>query len=502
MPEDINTFPAPTYKDTVLAPLFDVAKSHFWDDLMRINRAHGIMLAEQGICTREEIGAILAELDKIEAETDPGGLTYTGAFEDVFFYVEQELVGRLGVDLAGKLHTGRSRNDMDHTIFKLQLKQRLDGLLTRLSALIETLLRVAEENRETIIVAYTHGQPAQPSTLGHYLGAFVEVLLRDFDRLAAAEGPLDRCSMGAAAITTTGFDIDRARVAELLGFGAVQENSYGCIAACDYITGTYSALKVMLINIGRFVQDLNQWTGFEVGHLHVPDAYVQISSIMPQKRNPVPVEHMRLIASLGAGHCDTIVNAMRNTPFTDMNDSEGEVQSNGYQAFEAADRLLRLLAGFISAARVAEDKVRAHIDAACITITELADTLVRSESISFRQAHEVAAILSKRVTSDGASLATVDFTAFADAFAEVMGRQPTLTDADFRRAVTPEYFIEVRERLGGPGPKALAASLGRYSDQLAARTAARATAATQQTKSAALLRSATHDLVRAAGNQD
>ena len=498
MPEDVNTFPAPTYKDTVLAPLFDVAKSHFWDDLMRINRAHGIMLAEQGICTRLEIGRILAELDKIEAETDPRTLTYTGDFEDVFFFVEQELVARLGVDLAGKLHTGRSRNDMDHTIFKLQLKRRLDGLLVRLSELIETLLRVAEQNRDTIIVAYTHGQPAQPSTLGHYLGAFIEVLLRDFDRLVAAEAPLDRCSMGAAAITTTGFDIDRERVAELLGFGTVQENAYGCIAACDYVTGTYSALKVMFINIGRFVQDLNQWTGFETGHLHVPDAYVQISSIMPQKRNPVPVEHMRLIASLGAGHCDTIVNAMHNTPFTDMNDSEGEVQSNGYQAFDAADRLLRLLAGFVSAARVAEDKVRAHIDEACITITELADTLVRSEGISFRQAHEVAAILSQRVTADGASLATIAFDVFVTAFMEVMDRRPSLTETEFRRAVTPEYFISVRERFGGPGPRALQGSLGRYRSQLAVHKTSRSATAAQAAESAALLQSTARDLVRAA----
>jgi argininosuccinate lyase len=136
-------------------------------------------------------------------------------------------------------------------------------------------------------------------------------LLRDNDRLVAARAALGLSSMGAAAITTTGFPIDRARVASLLGFAGVQENSYGCIAACDYVTGVYAALKVMFINIGRFVQDLNQWTGFETGHLHVPDGFVQISSIMPQKRNPVPIEHMRLIASLGAGHCDT-----RSTPCT------------------------------------------------------------------------------------------------------------------------------------------------------------------------------------------
>jgi argininosuccinate lyase len=142
--------------------------------------------------------------------------------------------------------------------------------------------------------------------------------------------------MGAAAITTSGFALDRERVAALLGFAEVQENSYGCIAACDYVTETYAALKVHFLNLGRFVQDLNMWTGFEVGHIHVPDGFVQISSIMPQKHNPVPVEHLRLIASLGAARCEAVLTAVHNTPFTDMNDSEGEVQIAGYDAFDTA----------------------------------------------------------------------------------------------------------------------------------------------------------------------
>src|SRR5262249_44144732 len=187
-----------------------------------------------------------------------------------------------------------------------------------------------EREKATLVVAYTHGQPAQPTTFGHYIAALIEVLLRDNDRLVAASQALELCSMGAAAITTTGFPIDRARVAHLLGFAAVQENSYGCIAACDYVTGVYAAMKVMFVNLGRVVQGLNQWPGLDTGHLQGPDGFVQISPIMPQKRNPVPLEPMPLIASLGAGHCDTAVNTMHNTPFTDMNDCETEVQGAGY----------------------------------------------------------------------------------------------------------------------------------------------------------------------------
>ena len=462
MVADNSKFPAPAYRDTVLAPLFDGTKTHFWDELMRLHRAHGVMLAEQGICTAAEIGRILEALADIEAQITPEKLVYDGNVEDVFFLVEQELAKRLGVDLAGKLHTGRSRNDMDHTIFKLRLKRRLDDVVGSLLSLLDTLLSIAERNKNTIIVAYTHGQPAQPSTFAHYLGAFIEVLLRDIERLTLARHQVDRCSMGAAAITTTGFDINRERMAELLGFAAAQENSYGCIAACDYVTAAYAALKVMFINIGRFVQDMNQWTGFEVGQLTVPDAYVQISSIMPQKRNPVPVEHLRLIASLGAGHCDTITNTMHNTPFTDMNDSEGEVQISGYQAFAAAERLLQLLAGFMDAVQINSEKVRNHIDETCITITELADTLVRADSISFRQAHSVCAALAKQIVGRGETLSKVPFSTFVVAYQDALGHAPSLTEETFRHALTPEHFVSVRERFGGPGPSAIAASLSRY----------------------------------------
>ncbi len=467
MVADNSQFPADVYKDTVLAPLFDGSKVHFIGDLMRINFAHGVMLAEQDICAAEAMTKILAALRRIEGELDPEAMAYSGDFEDLFFYVEGELTKQLGADLAGMLHTGRSRNDMDHTVFKMQLKRRLASLLGRLGELIDILEGVASRNRDTLVVAYTHGQPAQPTTYGHYLAAFIEVLLRDFGRLLHAAGALDLCSMGAAAITTTGFAINRERMADLLGFAQAQENSYGCIAACDYITGVYSAMQVMFINIGRFVQDLNQWTGFENGQLTVPNAYVQVSSIMPQKRNPVPVEHLRLISSLGAGHCATIINVMHNTPFTDMNDSEGEVQIAGYGAFDTAERALALLAGLVGAVKIDEERVRQQMEKSCITITELADSLVRVEGISFRQAHGVSGVLARHVVDTGSRLSQVKFEAFVKAFGDQIGRPPKLSESEFRRLLTPEHFIAVRERPGGPGAAALKASLAGYRATLA-----------------------------------
>jgi argininosuccinate lyase len=474
---DFSKFPAPAYKDTVLAPLFEGVKRHHWRHLVEVNRAHGVMLCECRWLTADETGAILAAQRDVVAGLDLDSLEYTGEHEDFFFYLEAALKARLGPDLAGRLHTGRSRNDIDHTIFKMALRERLLALLERLEQLIGVLLARAQAGAATLVVAYTHGQPAQPTTFGHYLGAFIEVLLRDAGRLRHALGTVDRCSLGAAAITTSGFGLDRARVAHLLGFGAVQENAYGCIAASDYIAETYAAMKVMLLGLGRFVQDLNTWTGFEVGHIRVPDAFVQISSIMPQKRNPVPVEHLRLMCSLAAGRADAVLLALHNTPFTDMNDSEGEVQEAGYAAFDTAERALVLLAAFMQAIEIDEARVRRHIAGSCITITELADSLVRIEKISFRQAHEVASVLARRMIARGETLQNVPMEAFTSAFADAIGRPCTIDEARFRELCTPEHFVAVRDMLGGPAPAALAASLSGYRVELegiaAARNAAR-----------------------------
>jgi len=464
-----DIFPAPVYKDTVLAPLFEGVKRHHWRYQMQINRASAVLLAECGLITPDEARAILEALDDIVATIDLDKLVYTGEHEDFFYYVESELTRRLGIDVAGKLHTGRSRNDIDHTVFKLALKDRLAALFADHAAMIETLLAVAERERGTIVVAYTHGQPAQPTTYGHYLAAFIELSLRDMDRLLHAARTVDLCSMGAAAITTSGFGLDRARMAELLGFAEAQENSYGCIAAADYVTGVYAALKLVFIHAGRFVQDLNAWTGFEIGHLHVPDAFVQVSSIMPQKRNPVPVEHLRLMASLGAARCEAVLTAVHNTPFTDMNDSEGEVQIAGYEAFDTAHRMIALLGGLLAAVEIDSAKVRRHIDEAGITLAELADSLVRTEAISFRQAHDVASRLARRMIDGGMTLSSVPYAMFEAIFIAALGRAARLDEADFRRFTTAEHFIAMRTMQGGPAPAPLATSFERYRADIAAK---------------------------------
>ena len=471
---DTSVFPDPVYRDTVLVPLFEGVKAHYAAGMAAINKAHLVMLAETGILGTGDAAALARTLAAIEAEIDVAALVYTGEHEDYFFLVEAELRARLG-DLGGALHTARSRNDMDHTLFKLALRDRAGRMIDDLHALAAALTEKARQEADTLIVAYTHGQPAQPTTFGHYLAAIIEVILRDAERLDAAADGLEHCPMGAAAITTSGFPIDRGRVAELLGFDGPLLNSYGCIASVDYVTGLYSAIKLIFVHLGRLIQDLQFWSAFEVGQLYVPNSLVQISSIMPQKRNPVPIEHLRHLASVTAGRCDMVVGTMHNTPFTDMNDSEGEVQQAGYAAFDSGGRVLRLLATLLPACRINADRVARTTDAACITITELADTLVRDEGLSFRQAHEIAATLARAVIAREEPLGA-GYAAFAGAFEAATGRAPGLDDAGFRTAVAAETFVARRDRPGGPARAALLPALDRYGaalDDLTNRQAAR-----------------------------
>lgn len=464
--KDSTKFPSPIYQETVLAPIFDAFKANFYEEMMAINYAHAIMLMDQGILSDAEAKQIIAGLEEIERELDLDGLNYTGESEDLFFFIEKQLIQKIGIDVAGKLHTGRSRNDINITLFKMKTKQHLRRLISRVLELKRTLLEMAKENQETIFIAYTHGQPAQPTTLGHYLGALIEILGRDINRVLRAYATADQCSMGAAAITTSGFPLNREQMAELLGFAKPQENSYGCIAAVDYLLEVYSAIKILFLNLGRFAQDLDFQTSFELGHLYVPNEFVQISSIMPQKRNPVAVEHIRIQASTVVGQCDTVINAMHNTPFADMNDAEDPIQVVGFDLFAKADRCLKLITGFVSGLQVDSAKVERHINESFVTITELADTLVRKEGIGFRAAHEVASLLVRSLLQKGQNLDQVEYQEFKGIFQEVADREPMLTQAEFVEALDPNYFVRVRNVLGGPAPQVLAQSLRNYEEEM------------------------------------
>jgi argininosuccinate lyase len=265
-------------------------------------------------------------------------------------------------------HTARSRNDIDLTLYRMCLRREVLRIASETADAREVLLDLAAAHTQTIMPPYTHTQPAQPTTFAHYLLAAVEFLGRDITRLSAAFAMINRNPLGACAITTTGFPIDRDYTAGLLGFEDLQVNSYGAIAAIDYLAEAASAIAVLMVNLSKLVQDLLLWCTEEYGFLRLSDAYVQTSSIMPQKRNPVALEHARILASKAFGQAQAVLTCAHNTPFGDIVDSEDDLQPLVFSMCADASRSLRLFAGLMSHAEVDREKMSLRASGSFLTV--------------------------------------------------------------------------------------------------------------------------------------
>jgi argininosuccinate lyase len=263
---------------------------------------------------------------------------------------------------------------------------------------------------------------------------------------------VNRNPLGACAITTTGFPIDRSYTEELLGFDGLQINSYGAIAAVDYVAESCTVLATVMLSLGRFTQDLLLWSTVEFGYLRLSDAYVQISSIMPQKRNPVPLEHVRVLASRALFEANSVLGALHNTPFADMNDAEDDLQPLVYLAFEDGNRSLRLLAGALSEAEFHIERMAAAADSNFLPVTELADTLVRRTGISFHSAHGIVSRAVRKLTTgyDAEAMTEIVLEDLA-----LLGKAGTITRNELRAALSAANFVAVRKIVGGPAPEAL-----------------------------------------------
>src|SRR2546428_8324530 len=281
---------APEYVKYVLNENFEDAKALFLAPLMGIHYAHLVMLAEQGIISRDDAHTLRVALDSI-AQGDVRSAPYDAKCEDLFFYVDRLIAAACGEDAAGRLHTARSRNDIDMTMYRMRQREFILGLLAASFELRRSLLDVVDRNRETVLAVHTHTQRAQPTTVAHYLLAVVEQLERDATRLKGAYDRTNRNPLGACAITGTGFPIDRPLTSGLPGFCGPTGNTYGSIATVDYLLESTSAATVLLTGHGRFVQDLLLWCTAEFSYMRLGDGYVQCSSIMPPKRNPVSLKH-------------------------------------------------------------------------------------------------------------------------------------------------------------------------------------------------------------------
>ena len=444
----MGLFPAPIYAETVLEHNFRDAQRFFLEALLELHYAHTLMLARQGIIPEASARACIQALNALN-RSELHSVRYDAKYEDLFFYIESRLEALAGADHAGRMHTARSRNDICIALYRMISRREALSILKALSGLRGTLIGLARQHAADLMPAYTHTQPAQPTTLGHYLMAYAEVLGRDQLRLQAAFATINRSPLGACAITTTGFPIDRGYIAAQLGFEGLQLNSYGAIAATDYLTELAGAVATAMANLGKFTQDLLLWCNPTLGFIRLTDAWVQISSIMPQKRNPVPLEHTRILASRALSEAQAVFTCVHNTPFGDINDSEDDIQPLVFTMTANAQRALKLINGVLADAEFNTLRMSELASADFLTVTELADTLVRKEDLSFRDAHHLVSAAVRAL--EGRYSATAMAAATLELAPATIGRGLRLSVDDLIAALDPRHFVDIRTIAGGPG---------------------------------------------------
>lgn len=444
-------FPAKTYSSMVLEPAYNEAKQQFIHPMVEIHYAHLIMLVEQGLVGKEEAIEIANAVKKLDLD-EIKSRKYSGEFEDLFFEVEHALMVDAG-DIAGNLHIARSRNDMGIAIYRMTLRKKLLKLVEKALKLRTALIELTKEHKETVMIGYTHTQQAQPTTLAHYFNAMTDLLTRDIRRIQAAYKTVNRSSMGAAALTTSGFAINRERVKDLLGFEEMIDNAWDAVAGADYVTETATAIQLTALNLGRSIQDFLLWGTQEYGAFLLAAPYVQISSIMPQKRNPVSIEHMRALLSSVAGDCQTVLLMYHNTPFGDIVDTEDDMQPYIWKAIERLGGIFDLLTSVLLTMEVNKETLLNRAKESFANVTELADTIVRKDGLSFRQAHHIVSATVRGLMGNGdLSLQSLTLELLNQHFENIAGKKTSLTEGELKECLSPEYFVRIRDLEGGPSP--------------------------------------------------
>jgi argininosuccinate lyase len=341
----------------------------------------------------------------------------------------------------------------------MQVRDLILNLLETTLDFRAALLRTAGEHLDSVITGYTHLQPAQPITMGHYLAGIEQALQRDTRRLFRTFENTNQCCLGAGALAGTGFPIDRQLVAALLGFDGLIVNTLDAVAGRDYLLELLADLSILAITLSRLAQDLYVWYTYEFGLIDLPDRLGGTSSIMPQKKNPIIMETCQGCLSHVLGGLASALAAIKNTNYTNRLDTNIESFHLLDESARQTEASLALLQAAVEGMEVRQERAYDMASANFSTVTELADTLVRERDYSFREAHHVVGAVVRKAVAQG--LAATDITAaFIDEVLAAEGAAPAgLDDDQVRRALDPRHNVEVRAHDGGPAPAAVARSV-------------------------------------------
>jgi len=406
------------------------------------SKAHAAMLAKQGIISKADCTTITKGLDQVQSEIESGKFKFSQALEDIHLNIESRLKELIG-DAAGRLHTGRSRNDQAVTDMRLYIRDCVDALDLTLADLQLALAQKAEAHAATLMPGFTHLQSAQPVTFGHHMLAYVEMLGRDRGRLRDARARVNENALGAAALAGTSYPIDRDMTSKLLGFSAPMRNSMDAVSARDYILEVLSACTISSIHLSRLAEEIVIWCSSQFRFVKLSDKFTTGSSIMPQKRNPDAAELIRAKPGRILGAFTSLAMVMKGLPMAYAKD----MQEDKEPTFDALDSFALVIAAMAGMVRDMEPQVKtlkAAANADFSTATDLADWLVQKLGMPFRDAHHV--------TGRIVALAEKNNVLLQNLSLEDMQSVHKAITADVFKVLTVEASVAARKSFGGTAP--------------------------------------------------
>jgi argininosuccinate lyase len=433
----------------------DFDRHLFREDILA-SKAHAAMLAKQGIITAEDASKIAQGLDKILAEMDAGTFDFKRALEDIHMNVESRLAELVG-PAAGRLHTARSRNDQVATDFKLWVRGAIDEIDRALAAFQRALAEKALAHAATVMPGLTHLQTAQPVTFGHHLLAYVEMAARDRGRFADARKRLNESPLGAAALAGTSFPIDRDMTAQALGFDRPAANSLDAVSDRDFVLETLAAAAIAAVHLSRLAEEIVIWTSPLTGLAKLSDKFTTGSSIMPQKRNPDAAELVRAKAGRIIGALNALLVVMKGLPLAYQKDMQ-EDKEGAMTALSALTLSLAAMTGMVADLEPDAARMKKAAGEGYATATDLADWLVRTLQLPFREAHHITGRIVAAASGSNVPLHRLPLEA-------MQAVEPRITQ-DVFEVLGVSNSVKSRTSFGGTAPKNVRHAAKRWLRQL------------------------------------
>jgi len=413
--------------------------------------AHNIMLFEQGILSKEDLTKILSSLEKLRREYRSGKVKMDYSYEDVHEYIESYVTRDVGVEVGGKLHTGRSRNDQVVLDIRMRLRTEILEIAEAVIDLISALLERAREFKGKIMPLYTHTQHAQIGTLSHYLLSYVDVFLRDLNRLDSCYERVNLSPLGAGPIGGTSIPVDRWRTASLLGFKGIIENSIDAVSSRDVEIEVLSVLANLMTSISRIAEDLVLWSSSEFRFIEVADEYSSTSSIMPQKKNPCTLELLRGRTGRVYGALAGVLSICKGL-VTGYNRDLQEVKHHLWVGLESVKDSVEILAGAIKTLSINEDRMRAEAELGYTLAVDLAERLVEEVGLPFREAHRLVGKIVSELISRNLKLSDLKPELIEEVSLNVLGKRVKIPDRLLSEVLNPEASLYNRKSVGSPNP--------------------------------------------------